>query len=72
MKSVYLCSPTNSTTFTRCCDVAICDDQSFCPRCKEEVHPGQEATNHQCHVARWNMAFGQTRRAMAAQKAAYK
>lgn len=24
---------TNSTMFTNCCEVAICDDQSNCPRC---------------------------------------
>jgi hypothetical protein len=69
MKSVFLCSPTNSTMFTSCCEVAICDDQSLCPRCREEVYPGQEATNHQRHVKRWDMAYGPTRRRLAAQKA---
>lgn len=64
MKSVFLCSPTNSQMFTRCCEVAICDDQAFCPRCREEVYPGQEATNHQRRTKRWEMAFGPTRRAL--------
>jgi hypothetical protein len=68
MKSVYLSSSTNSTMFTRCCNVAICDDQAFCPGCKSEVHPGEEATSHQRHVSRWNMAYGPTRQAIAAQK----
>lgn len=68
MKSVFLCSPTNSTLFTRCCEVAICDHQAYCPSCREEVHPGADATDHQRRVARWNMAFGPTRRSMAQQR----
>jgi len=28
---------TNSTFFTECCHVAICDDQCNCPKCKEPV-----------------------------------
>ena len=36
---VHLSSHTNSTLFTDCCDVAICDDQSVCPHCKKEVEP---------------------------------
>lgn len=39
MPSVYYCSKTNSTFFTTCCHVAICDDQQKCPRCKEDVFP---------------------------------
>jgi hypothetical protein len=58
MNSVYLASPTNSTIFTRCCSVAINDDQALCPRCREEVYPGKDATTHQRSVARWNMAYG--------------
>ena len=65
MISVFLCSPTNSTMFTRCCQVAICDDQANCPRCGQEVYPGADATQHQRRVSRWNMAFGPTRRAQA-------
>lgn len=37
--TVFLCSPTNSTTFTTCCHVAICDDQALCPHCKREIDP---------------------------------
>lgn len=66
MKSVFLASTTNSTIFTRCCSVAICDNQSFCPRCKEEVYPGQEGSDHQRSMARWEMAYGPTRRARGA------
>lgn len=39
MPSVFYCSPTNSTHFTTCCKVAICDDQQKCPVCKEDVYP---------------------------------
>lgn len=37
--NVYFSSPTNSTFFTTCCSVAICDDQRKCPKCKEDVYP---------------------------------
>jgi hypothetical protein len=39
MSGVYYCSSTNSTFFTKCCNVAICDDQQKCPRCKTDVTP---------------------------------
>ncbi len=39
MSTVYFCSQTNSTHFTTCCDVAICDDQAKCPVCKVDVTP---------------------------------
>lgn len=39
MATVFYCSPTNSTTFTTCCSVAICPDQQKCPRCGEDVYP---------------------------------
>lgn len=62
MKRVFLCSPTNSTMFTRCCETAICDDQSFCPKCRQEVYPGEGHTDHQRAMMRWEMAYGPTRR----------
>jgi hypothetical protein len=34
---VRLDSYTNSTLFTTCCGVAICNDQDRCPACGEEV-----------------------------------
>ncbi len=42
MTSVFHCSPTNSTKFTTCCRVAICDDQQRCPVCKKDVFPFYE------------------------------
>lgn len=51
MPNVYLSSPYNSTMFTTCCRVAICDDQRCCPRCKEEI-------NQQGHRERWSYAYG--------------
>ena len=55
MSTVFLCCPTNSTMFTTCCQVAICDDETKCPRCKETVEP-------QGHYARWEKAYGPIRR----------
>ncbi len=54
MSTVYLDSPTNSTTFTTCCDVAICDNQRKCPACGEAVE-GDNAS------ARWSIAYGPIR-----------
>ena len=39
MPSVYHCSPTNSTKFTTCCHVAICDNRERCPKCGADVYP---------------------------------
>ena len=39
MSSVCFSSPYNSTFFTTCCRVAICDNQEQCPVCKEYVYP---------------------------------
>lgn len=39
MASVYYSSRTNSTFFTTCCNLAICDDQQKCPGCKADVYP---------------------------------
>lgn len=63
MIRVFLSSPTNSQMFTDCCRVAINHDQAHCPRCREEVYPGKDATPHQRSMYRWNMAYGAQRRA---------
>ena len=68
MIGVFLCSPTNSTMFTKCCRVAICDDQVQCPRCKKEVFPGKDTTNHQRATARWSQAYGAQKRAQGGGK----
>lgn len=70
MSAVFLCSPTNSTMFTTCCQVAICDDQQKCPRCKADVYPffngmsdeerAQAAGgyyNYNTRTARWHKAY---------------
>lgn len=51
MATVFLDSPTNSTLFTTCCEVAVCDDQRLCPRCQQAVEP-------QGRQARWEAAYG--------------
>ena len=50
MPEVYFSSSTNSTFFTTCCQVAICDDQANCPVCKREISP-------RSHKGRWDMAM---------------
>lgn len=49
MATVYLCSPTNSTLFTTCCDCAILDRQANCPSCGQPVKPQGSS--------RWNTAY---------------
>lgn len=46
MAGVFYCSQTNSTTFTECCQVAVCDDQSDCPACGEPVWPQSALGRH--------------------------
>ena len=55
MANVFLCSPTNSTMFTTCCEVAILDSEKDCPRCKEEIE-------QQGHGERWRYAYGKQKR----------
>lgn len=65
MSSVHLCSQTNSQPFTTCCNVAICDDERQCPRCKAFVYPDHEdddylkivRTDHERRIARWGQAY---------------
>ena len=57
-KGVFLCSPTNSTMFTTCCRVAICDDQGYCPECKEPVIGFDAETEHERGRRRWSYAYG--------------
>lgn len=54
---VYLCSPTNSTIFTECCDVAICNSQKRCPKCNSLIYGYDEESDHWRGVKRWKMAF---------------
>ena len=53
-KGVYLCSPYNSTMFTKCCEVAICDDQQNCPSCGLYV-VGWDSYNR--NKTRWLYAY---------------
>lgn len=50
MPSVYLCSPTNSTLFTTCCDTAITDWQDKCQSCNQTIEPRS-----------WDSAYGPIR-----------
>lgn len=49
-------SGTNSTFFTECCEVAICDDQRQCPKCKQDVVGHDASSNHERNLARWRNA----------------
>ena len=70
MPGVFHDSPTNSTFFTACCKVAICDDQEKCPICRQDVYPFYEGMspkeraeagggyyNHNTRMARWRQAY---------------
>lgn len=69
MPSVFYDNPFNSTFFTTCCKVAICDNQQRCPRCGKDVYPFFEGMsdkerdkaaggyyNHNTHMARMGAA----------------
>ena len=49
-------SGTNSTMFTECCSVAICNDQRCCPKCGREIVGYNEKTDYECGIARWRNA----------------
>lgn len=53
---VLLSSATNSTKFTECCEVAICDDQARCPHCRQEVIGADARTDHERERIRWSNA----------------
>jgi hypothetical protein len=55
MSTVFLCAPDNSTMFTTCCEVAILDDEKFCPKCRQDVTPTGRRS-------RWEAAYGPIRR----------
>jgi len=55
--SVYLCSPTNSTIFTRCCDTAILSHEKKCPSCDGLVYGHDAESDHVRGRMRWSMAF---------------
>lgn len=47
---------TNSTFFTECCGVAICDDERLCPRCNKPVIGHELEHNYQRNKVRWRDA----------------
>jgi hypothetical protein len=47
---------TNSTMFTTCCSVAICDDQRRCPSCDREVVGADEDNHDRRRRIRWDNA----------------
>ena len=48
-------SGTNSTMFTECCQVAICDDEQKCPACGKKVI-GWDQPQAQRSKTRWKNA----------------
>lgn len=57
IKSVFLCSPTNSQMFTTCCEAAICNDEVRCPNCNSLVVGHDEPNEHERGKKRWRIAF---------------
>ena len=51
---IILLSPLghNSTMFTGCCGVAICDDQKCCPVCGRDVVGADAETDHERRLIR--------------------
>lgn len=49
---------TNSTMFTECCQVAICDDEPNCPGCKRKIRGWDAESNHERGKIRWRYATG--------------
>ena len=56
MVGVYFSSPTNSTMFTECCEVAILDYEDNCPKCDKEVVGSSEVELRDRLRIRWNDA----------------
>ena len=52
---VFHANEFNSTFFTKCCEVAICDNQESCPDCGKKVIPAKD---------RWTCAAGKKHRAI--------
>ena len=50
-------SGTNSTFFTQCCDVAICDYEVNCPSCGRKVIGWDAESKHERHQIRWRHAY---------------
>ena len=48
---------TNSTFFTQCCRVAICDDQPKCPVCKKKVVGWDAKSDNERNRIRWKHAY---------------
>ena len=54
---VFLCSPTNSTMFTKCCECAICNYETRCPNCRGLIIGHEYESDHERGVVRWRYAF---------------
>ena len=46
MAGVRYSSPTNSTLFSTCCNCAVCDVETACPVCGEEISPSDARSRH--------------------------
>lgn len=61
MSSVYLCSPTNSTMFTTCCNVAILEREKECPKCADIIYPFEreddQFSENDIRRLRWSKAY---------------
>ena len=47
----------NSTFFTECCRVAICDDEANCPSCKRKIIGWDANSSHERHKIRWQHSY---------------
>lgn len=53
---------TNSTMFTECCEVAICDDETHCPKCKRKVVGFDAESAYERGRIRWKNATSHWKR----------
>lgn len=73
---VFHANEFNSTFFTRCCEVAICDNQESCPGCGKKVIPAKErwecahGSKHIATQLRWREKYRQSGREHADKVAA--
>ena len=53
---------TNSTMFTECCDVAICNDERCCPLCNKIVIGADAESDYKRWRVRWKYATSNWKR----------
>ena len=61
VSGVFLTNEHNSQVFTTCCNVAICEDQQRCPKCRRLVVGWDATSYHKRDMIRWKYAYRKKR-----------